>query len=92
MHREDQSRCTRPIRAQKAALLVHMYMNISPPGSERAWLLLSKQQDLSPMAVSGVHGRGDVKNMVNKIRGGGTRELQREVIVIPEIDSKKTLN
>ena len=44
------------------------------------------------MAVSGVHGRGDVKNMVNKIRGGGTRELQREVIVIPEIDSKKTLN
>lgn len=56
-----------------------MYMNISPPSSERAWLLLSKQQDLSPMAVSGVHGRGDVKNTVNKIRGSGTRELPGEV-------------
>lgn len=44
------------------------------------------------MAVSGVHGRGDVKNTVNKIRGSGTRELPGEVIVIPEIDSKKMLN
>jgi len=44
------------------------------------------------MAVSGVHGKGNVKSTVNKIRGGGTRELAREEIDIPEIDSKKMLN
>jgi len=41
---------------------------------------------------SGVHGKGNVKSRVNKIRGGGTRELAREEIDIPEIDSKKMLN